>query len=255
LGRLSIDQSIADFIPEFKGTPKAAITIRHLMTHTSGLKSTNAQGLAAMQVRGGNMTATALGLPLVSAPGTTFDYETSVTAMQLLMLVVERAVGERFTNFAEKYVLRPAGMANSVYKGDEPAANWDTGDPWLAGGLDTTCRDLARLGQLFQQKGQWAGRQIFTEEFATQATAVQMSNIVFPTGAGGNYGFLLNHNWGGTGHAGACGQLVITMPSGITVASMSSSSLLTPTILPNECSPLRTGPLINATLAIARLNL
>lgn len=255
LGRLSIDQSIADFIPEFKGTPKAAITIRHLMTHTSGLKSTNAQGLAAMQVRGGNMTATALALPLVSTPGTTFDYETSVTAMQLLMLVVERAVGERFTNFAEKYVLRPAGMANSVYKGDEPAANWDTGDPWLAGGLDTTCRDLARLGQLFHQRGQWSGRQIFSSEFATQATAIQAASVVFPTGAGGNYGFLLNHNWGGIGHAGACGQLLITLPSGVTVASMSSSSILTPTVLPNECAVTRVGPLINATLAIARLNL
>ena len=254
LGRLSIEQSIADFIPEFKGTPKAAITIRHLMTHTSGLKATNAEGAAAMRVKAGTLTSASLNLSLTSTPGSTFDYESSILAMQLLVQVVERAVGERFTVFAEKYVLRPAGMANSVYKGDEPATNWDTGDPWLAGGLDTTCRDLARLGQLFQQKGQWAGRQIFTEEFATQATAVQMSNIVFPGGASGNYGFLLNHNWGGIGHAGACGQLVVTMSSGITVASMSSSSLLTPTILPSECSLLRVGPLINATLAVARLN-
>jgi hypothetical protein len=42
LGRLKIDQSVADFIPEFKDTPKAAITIRHLMTHTSGLEATKA---------------------------------------------------------------------------------------------------------------------------------------------------------------------------------------------------------------------
>jgi CubicO group peptidase (beta-lactamase class C family) len=224
------------------------------MTHTSGLKATNAEGAAAIRVKAGTLASASLNLSLTSTPGSTFDYESSILAMQLLVQVVERAVGERFTAFAEKYVLRPAGMANSVYKGDEPATNWDTGDPWLAGGLDTTCRDLARLGQLFQQKGQWAGRQIFTEEFATQATAVQMSNIVFPGGASGNYGFLLNHNWGGIGHAGACGQLVITMPSGITVSSMSSSSLLTPTTLPSECSLLRVGQLINATLAVARLN-
>lgn len=42
LGRLNIDQSVADFIPEFKDTPKAAITIRHLLTHKSGLDSTKA---------------------------------------------------------------------------------------------------------------------------------------------------------------------------------------------------------------------
>ena len=254
LGRLKIDQSIADFIPQFKGTPKAAITIRHLMTHTSGLKSTNAEVTAAMQVGAGNINKAALNLPLVTTPGATFDYDTSGLSMQLLLLVVERAVGEKFASFAEKYVLRPVGMANSVYKGDEPATNWDTGDPWLAGGLDTTCRDLARLGQLFQLKGQWAGQQIFSTEFAEQATAIQAANVVFPTGGGGNYGFLLNHNWGGIGHAGACGQLFVTMPNGLTIASMSSSSMTTPLLAPSQCLLTRVGPLINATLAVAKSN-
>lgn len=254
LGRLKIDQSIADFIPQFKGTPKAAITIRHLMTHTSGLKSTTPANFAAMQVGAGNINKAALNLPLVTTPGATFDYETSGLSMQLLLLVVERAVGEKFASFAEKYVLRPVGMANSVYKGDEPSTNWDTGDPWLAGGLDTTCRDLARLGQLFQQKGQWAGQQIFSAEFAAQATAIQAANVVFPTGAGGNYGFLLDHTWGGIGHAGACGQLFVTMPNGLTIASMSSSSMTTPLLAPSQCALTRVSPLINATLAVAQSN-
>ena len=254
LGRLSVDQSIADFIPEFKGTTKAAITIRHLMTHQSGLKSSNAELATALGVGAGFTTSTATKLPLTSTPGTVWDYDSSGLAMQLLLKVVERAVGEKFATFAEKYVLRPAGMSNSVYMGDEPATNWETGDAWLAGGLNTTCRDLARLGQLFQAKGRWAGQQIFSTEFAELAMAVQVPNATFgPSGSViSTYGFLLNHNFGGIGHGGACGQMMTTMPSGVTLASMSSSSMLTSTTTPQECSTTRLAALTQASLAVAR---
>jgi CubicO group peptidase (beta-lactamase class C family) len=176
--------------------------------------------------------------------------------MQLLLKVVERAVGEKFATFAEKHVLRPAGMSNSVYIGDEPATNWETGDAWLAGGLNTTCRDLARLGQLFHAKGQWAGQQIFSTEFAELAMAVQVPNATFgPSGSlVSTYGLLLNHNWGGIGHGGACGQMLVTMPSGVTLASMSSSSLLTSRTTPQECANTRLAALTQASLAVARVN-
>lgn len=256
LGRLKIDQPIADFIPEFKGTPKAAITIRHLMTHKSGLKSSNAELAIALNVGAGFTTSTATKLPLTDAPGTVWDYDSSGLAMQLLLKVVERAVGEKFATFAEKYVLRPAGMSNSVYIGDEPATNWETGDAWLAGGLNSTCRDLARLGQLFHARGQWAGQQIFSTEFAELAMAVQVPDATFgPSGSlVSTYGLLLNHNWGGIGHGGACGQMLITMPSGVTLASMSSSSLLTSRTTPQECSNTRLAALTQASLAVARAN-
>ena len=256
LGRLKIDQPIADFIPEFKGTPKAAITIRHLMTHQSGLQSSNAELATALNVGAGFTTSTATKLPLTSTPGTVWDYDSSGVAMQLLLKVVERAVGEKFATFAEKHVLRPAGMSNSVYIGDEPATNWETGDAWLAGGLNTTCRDLARLGQLFHAKGQWAGQQIFSTEFAELAMAVQVPNATFgPSGSlVSTYGLLLNHNWGGIGHGGACGQMLVTMPSGVTLASMSSSSLLTSRTTPQECANTRLAALTQASLAVARVN-
>lgn len=238
LGRLSIDQSIADFIPEFKGTPKANITIRHLLTHKSGLKSSNAEFSSVLQ-SGSGLTSAAINLPLTTPPGSTFDYESSVLALQLLVRVVEQAVGEKFSTFADKYVLRPLGMTNSVYTGDQPASNYTTGDPWLAGGLNTTCRDLTRLGQLFQLKGQWAGQQIFTSEFAAQAIPVS------------GYGFLLIGGVDGYGHSGACGQMVLAMPSGVTISSMSNSSLISP--LMGTCEPDRISSLRQATIAVAKL--
>ena len=236
LGLLSIDQSIADFIPEFKGTPKADITIRHLLTHKSGLKSSNAEFSSAMRL-GSGITSAAINLPLTTPPGSTYDYESSVLALQLLIRVVEKAVSEKFSTFADNYVLRPLGMTNSVYKGDQPATNFETGDPWLAGGLSTTCRDLTRLGHLFQLKGLWAGQQIFTSEFAAQAIPLS------------GYGFLLSGGVGGYGHDGACGQMVFAMPSGVTISSMSNSSLASP--LMGTCEPDRISSLRQATIAVA----
>lgn len=238
LGLLSIDQSIADFIPEFKGTPKSDITIRHLLTHKSGLKSSNAEFSSAMRL-GSGITSAAINLPLTTPPGSTYDYESSVLALQLLVRVVEKAVSEKFSTFANNYVLRPLGMTNSVYKGDQPATNFETGDPWLAGGLSTTCRDLTRLGHLFQLKGLWAGQQIFTSEFAAQAIPLS------------GYGFLLSGGVGGYGHDGACGQMVFAMPSGVTISSMSNSSLASP--LMGTCEPDRISSLRQATIAVANL--
>ena len=239
LGRLNIDQSIADFIPEFKGTPKAAITIRHLMTHKSGLAATK----AGPAILASALNSEALKLLLTSVPGSTYDYDSSQLALQLLVLVVERAVGEKFATFADKYVLRPAGMANTFYKTDKVNAKGiDVGDPWLAGGLRTTCRDLARLAQLFQSKGKWAGKRIFTTEFAELATSVQVSEA--------GYGFLLSTG-ANFSHGGTCGQMMAKMSSGVTYAMMSNSFLFTPSVAPQDCTSERYSAVAAAAAAIA----
>jgi CubicO group peptidase (beta-lactamase class C family) len=242
LGRLNIDQSVADFIPEFKNTPKAAITIRHLLTHKSGLEATK----AGPAIVASALKSAALKLSLTSAPGSTYDYDSSELALQLLVLVVERAVGEKFTTFANKYVLRPAGMTNTFYQERLFGAPIAIGDPFLAGGLRTTCRDLARLAQLFQSKGQWAGKRIFTTEFAALATSVQVSNP--------GYGFLL-FTGANFSHGGFCGQMMAKMSSGVTYAMMSNSFLSTPVLAPQDCTSERYIKVVKAAADIAtRLN-
>jgi CubicO group peptidase (beta-lactamase class C family) len=254
LGRLKLDQSVADFVPEWKGTPKEAITIRHFLTHRSGLKSTNVDVQTAFFTASGASTRTALSLPLVASPGSTWDYDSSTVSMQVLVRVIERAVGEKFSTFADKYVLRPAGMTNTAFKGDDPSAGWDSGDPWMAGGANTTCRDLARLGQLYHQKGQWAGQQVLSPAYATEAAAVQVTDAT--TQVAGTYGLLLNQSWGGIGHGGACGQMLVTMPSGVTIASMSTSTRPDDSVRnPALCALPRLVALTQATLTVARLAL
>lgn len=244
MGLLRIDQSAADFIPEWKGTPKAAITIRHLMTHTSGLSTTGLNLEQVLSTAPGNSTSVAIGLPLGTTPGSTFNYDPSSFIMQALVRVVERATGEKFTSFAEKFVLRPTGMASSSYIGDDPSTGNQTGDPWLAGGLLTTCRDLARLGQLFQRQGLWDGKQIFTTEYAAKAMAAQVSTPNYPHSA---YGLLISHLQGGLGHGGFCGQWMQTLASGVTIAAMSSSTSLRDSVTP-LCAPQRFSAMVMAVI-------
>ncbi|MFM8868248.1 MAG: serine hydrolase domain-containing protein [Ilumatobacteraceae bacterium] len=251
MGLLRLDQSVADFVPEWRGTPKAAITIRHLMTHTSGLSTAGLNLAQALTTAAGNSTSVAVGLPLGTAPGTTFNYDPSSFIMQVLIRVIEGATGEKFVTFAEKFILRPVGMASSSYLGDDPTTGNQTGDPWLAGGLQTTCRDLARLGQLFHLQGKWEGKQIFTPEYAAQANAAQVATPGYPHTA---YGLLISHLQGGLGHGGFCGQWMQTLASGVTIAAMSTTTSLLESTTP-LCAPQRSAALVSAVIAATHRSL
>jgi CubicO group peptidase (beta-lactamase class C family) len=259
LGRLKLDQSAADFIPQWRGTSKAGITVRHLLTHTSGLKASALESALAFYTSAGTSSSLALNLPLTSAPGTTFDYDSSTVALQVLVKVVEGATGESFRSFAEKYVFRPAGMANTGYKGDDPATNGEQGDPALGIALNTTCRDLARLGQLFHQKGRWENQQLFSSQFASDATSVQIPNAILPNIGAATYGFLHSFNYNTIGHLGGCGHVLATMPSGVTVAMMSNTPYH-PTLAAAQaqqrsatCALARVAAVTQAALTVARL--
>ena len=251
MGLLRLDQSVADFVPEWRGTPKAAITIRHLMTHTSGLSTAGLNIVEALTTSAGKSTSVAIGLPLGTAPGTTFNYDPSSFIMQVLIRVIEGATGKKFVTFAEKFVLRPVGMASSSYLGDDPTTGNQTGDPWLAGGLQTTCRDLARLGQLFHLQGKWEGKQIFTPKYAAQANAAQVATPGYVHTA---YGLLISHLLGGLGHAGFCGQWMQTLASGVTIAAMSTTTSLREATTP-LCAPQRAYALVMAIIAATHRSL
>lgn len=251
MGLLKLDQSVADFVPEWRGTPKAAITIRHLMTHTSGLSTAGLNLAQVLTTSAGNSTSVAIGLQLGTAPGTTFNYDPSSFIMQVLVRVIEGATGQKFVSFAEKFVLRPVGMASSSYLGDDPTTANQTGDPWLAGGLQTTCRDLARLGQLFHLQGKWEGKQIFTTEYAAQANAAQVLTPNYPHSA---YGLLISHLQGGLGHGGFCGQWMQTLASGVTIAAMSTTTSLLESTTP-LCAPQRSAALVTAVISATHRSL
>lgn len=150
-----LDQPAADFIPSWRGTPKAAITLRHLMSMTSGLDDT---GLALRNVVGDQFALNAAA-PVKDPPGTRWHYNTAV--YHLMFHIVQSAVGEPFPAYAQRKLLGPLGMTRTTWLTNQGQGAPETGRGGPVTNYYTalcSARDLARFGLFAQRHGQWAGR-------------------------------------------------------------------------------------------------
>jgi len=116
-GKLALDAPVRQYVPEFRGAGKDAVTVRHLLTHSSGLPAwrplfreaaTRDAALALVDTT-----------PLASRPGTQFVY--SDLGAIVLMQVVERIAAESLDRFAAARIFAPLGMTATRYL---PSLNW-----------------------------------------------------------------------------------------------------------------------------------
>lgn len=110
-GRLDLDAPVQRYLPEFRGPNKERVTIRHLLTHSSGLPAWRPLFREAKDRR------TALALvdttPLDTVPGARFVY--SDLGAIVLMQIVERIAGERIDRYLAQHVFEPLGMTATRY--------------------------------------------------------------------------------------------------------------------------------------------
>lgn len=147
----SVDQRVVELVPEWaplNSDPRAAtITLRHLLTLTAGFSLDNTP-----RTRAGTAAALpapkAWARPLTSEPGQTFVYDNSV--MPLLTTVLEKATGMPLADFARQQLVGPMAMAEPSYQR----------------GLHLRTLDMAKLGQLYLQRGQWESKPLVPEAFA-----------------------------------------------------------------------------------------
>ncbi|MBI2805199.1 MAG: beta-lactamase family protein [Planctomycetes bacterium] len=169
-GQLALDNRVADFIPAFAGNGKRDVTIRHLMTHTSGLPDMvpNNEKLRRAHQPLSAFVRDTCRLPLLFPSGTRVSYQSMGTLM--LAEIVHQVTGVTLADFLAKEVFGPLGMSDTslgVQAGPRrdrvagvrvPADlekadwNWNTpywlglGAPW--GGLITSPADFARFCQM-----------------------------------------------------------------------------------------------------------
>jgi CubicO group peptidase (beta-lactamase class C family) len=111
-GRLDLDRPVQDFLPGFSGPGKEAVTVRHLLTHSSGLEATaplfkEIRGKAAYVER-------IQALDLVYSPGSRSVY--SDLGIILLGEVLEQAAGQPLEAFVRERVLDPLGMRDTTFR-------------------------------------------------------------------------------------------------------------------------------------------
>jgi len=155
-GRIkSLDQPVADFYPEWRQGRKKGITIRMLLDHTSGLQDlprTDAEVYPAPDA-----IQLALTAELVADPGSKAFY--SNKAVNLLAGIIARASGKPMDVFFRDGLFRDLGIQPGPWDKD------DVGTPYAMAGLPLTAADLARLGQLVINRGQWHGRRLLSSDF------------------------------------------------------------------------------------------
>jgi len=157
-GALALDDPACRFLPEWAGDARRAITLRHLLTMTSGLALQYERFVGAPDA-----TAAALAWPLVHRPGTVWCYEQATA--QALVPVVMRAGGRDLLDLLRERVLDPIGARGAGW------ARTPGGDCLGYVGAHVTARDLCRFGELLLRRGRLAGRELLAPGFVDRMLA------------------------------------------------------------------------------------
>ncbi|MAJ90414.1 MAG: serine hydrolase [Flavobacteriales bacterium] len=165
----SLDQAVCDFLPEFCNGKNSQITIRHLLTMSSGLNWKedyhNPLGQTAEAYYGNNIKKLTMSLKAIEDPGKIFKYHSSCT--QLLTFVLESATKKTISKYASEKLWVPIGAKHP--------ALWSTdsenGDEKSFCCINSNARDFARLGRLYLSFGSWNGAQILDSSYVLAATS------------------------------------------------------------------------------------
>ena len=162
----SVQEPVADYLPQWRHDARRLITIEHLLTMQSGLlsdvKLRRPWGLPAVLplYLGHDVAQAALSVPAVAPPGQYFEYNNVNT--QLLGLVLAAASGQPLPDIYSQWLWQPLGAQDARLWAD------DHGMVRTFAALFATPQDWLRLGQLFLNQGQANGRQIVSAQWLAQ---------------------------------------------------------------------------------------
>jgi CubicO group peptidase (beta-lactamase class C family)/predicted alpha/beta superfamily hydrolase len=230
-GKLSVDDPVEKYIPEFKrlrtaGGEPARVTIRHLLTHTSGMGEISADEARGIKDLAG-LIPLYVAKPVEFPPGSKWDYCQS--GINTAGRIVEVVSGEPFVEFLDRRLFGPLGMKDTTfYLSDEQLSRLATsygrtgeGElkeaanrillgkgatsrdrfPAANGGLFSTAPDYARFGQMILRGGERAGKRYLKPESVKLMTSLQSDDL--------KTGFTPGCGWG-------LGWCVVREPQGVT---------------------------------------
>lgn len=161
----SVDASIADYLPNYfakvpQGDPRREITIRHLLTLSSGLPSTSIYNYGAW-VSSKDWIAYSLNQTPIAKPGTRFIYSTGDT--HLLAAVLTQATGMPLRTYAQRHVFDPLGVQIDAWDRDPQGIYFGGNNVALSP------RALLSFGKLYLDGGTVDGRQVLSTEWIQQS--------------------------------------------------------------------------------------
>ncbi|SDC94051.1 CubicO group peptidase, beta-lactamase class C family [Terribacillus halophilus] len=123
-GQLSLDHHISDFLPSLHlHGAENHITIRHLLTHTSGISSYDGLKISdignAEQIELKKIAQRLSGISLTQEPGSVHQY--SAANYLILGAIIEEVTKQKFADYMQQHIFSPLGMTHTA--ADEDAAN------------------------------------------------------------------------------------------------------------------------------------
>jgi len=181
-GALKLDDPIGKYLPEWADDQRGEVTVRHLAQNASGLEVAPTKPIS--EVLGnkdlclaycGDVVRAALQYDFAIPPGTRF--EVAQENMQLLAIVIERAMGQPIQKLLSEHVWQPIGASDATFQFDRPG-----GTARAMCCMRATPRDWARLGVLIEQDGRWNGHQVLPAGWADYMATPSPANKNFGTG-------------------------------------------------------------------------
>lgn len=233
-GKIAVSDPVEKYLPEFRGLwmvdsrgettlslrrPSRPITIRDLMTHTSGMAPRPPEGLSELYAKMDRTLAEAVAIyaqqPLQFEPGTKWLY--SNTGIATLGRIIEVTSGQAFEKFLEARIFKPLGMKDSFFF--PPAEKIDRiamvykledgklvpsrsgllgGDPWRyrkdakypapEGGMYSTATDLAAFYQMVLNGGTYNGARLLSRAAVELMTTLHTGDLEAGHSPGMGYG-------------------------------------------------------------------
>jgi CubicO group peptidase (beta-lactamase class C family) len=163
-GYLRLDEKLREIFSEATESsvdPRVRdVTVRDLLTMTAGFDEAHPER-SGVQI--GALWRWMLERPMSYIPGTHFAYD-GVSA-NLLSVVLSKAIHQDATRFAQRSLFEPLDIKDVAWISD--AEGHLIGDS----GLNLTAREMAKIGLLYLQQGQWRGKPVVSESYVLDSTA------------------------------------------------------------------------------------
>jgi CubicO group peptidase (beta-lactamase class C family) len=209
-GLLTLDQGVVVSFPELVPVPpsdgKADIDVRHLLTMTSGLDCGLTPGEPELNEMMGSdhYVKYALELPMAVPPETQFAY--CSPGSHVLSAMISKATGMSALDFARDNLFGPLGIGEAAWPEDPQGVSYGWGD------LQLHPHDMARIGQLFLNAGNWNGTQVVSKAWVDEATRKSVVVDAEETGYGYQWWVLAGAFEGLYEALGKGGQAIFVWP-------------------------------------------
>ena len=176
---------------------KEEMTLRDLLTMTAGFDARDSylyewEGLNTMHASPDALQYV-LDLPVIEEPGTRFEYTNGVS--HLLSCIITEKTGMSALEYGREHLFEPLGIHDVEWHNDSMGRNWGYSRIYI------TPHDMAKIGYLFLNRGQWDGTQIVSEEWVEEATTKHVDATIMD-GYGYQWWVSGNGYYSAVGHMG-----------------------------------------------------